>query len=65
MLNKIKSKCPQPLYSCNKSNYAFKGKPKKDNSVKTDYFKNCRCCGEYITNDFRSNLDKRYCKDCL
>jgi len=49
MLNKIKSK---PTV-------------KKDNSVKTDYFKNCRCCGEYITNDFRSNLDERYCKDCL
>ena len=49
MLNKIKSKPTD----------------KKDNSVKTDYFKNCRCCGEYITNDFRSNLDERYCKDCL
>ena len=38
---------------------------KKDNSVKTDYFVNCRCCKELITADFRSKLDKRYCLDCL
>ena len=40
-------------------------KPTKDNSVKTDYFVNCRCCKELITADFRSKLDKRYCLDCL
>ena len=40
-------------------------KPKKDNSKKGDIFVNCRCCGEYIRGDFRSNLDGRYCQDCL
>ena len=40
-------------------------KPKKDNSKKGDIFQNCRCCGEYIRGDFRSNLDGRYCQDCL
>ncbi len=40
-------------------------KPKKDNSVKTDYFINCRCCKEIISADFRSKFDKRYCQDCL
>mgnify|MGYP003124332168 FL=1 len=43
----------------------LKNKPTKDNSVKTDYFVNCRCCKELITADFRSKLDKRYCLDCL
>jgi len=37
---------------------------KKDNSVKTDYFLNCRCCKEIIRADYRSNRDKRYCQDC-
>ena len=37
---------------------------KKDNSVKTDYFLNCRCCKEIISADFRSKFDKRYCQDC-
>ena len=40
-------------------------KPKKDNSKKGDIFVNCRCCGEYIRGDFRSNLDGRYCQDCI
>jgi hypothetical protein len=40
-------------------------RPKKDNSKKGDIFHNCRCCGEYIRGDFRSNLDGRYCQDCL
>tara|TARA_R110000851_G_scaffold6615_1_gene26551 strand:- start:221 stop:442 length:222 start_codon:yes stop_codon:yes gene_type:complete len=40
-------------------------RPKKDNSKKGDIFQNCRCCGEYIRGDFRSNLDGRYCQDCL
>jgi hypothetical protein len=38
---------------------------KKDNSKKGDIFVNCRCCSEYIKGDWRSNLDGRYCKDCL
>ena len=42
-----------------------KPRKKKDNSKKTDYFSNCRCCGQYISNDYRANLDKRYCQDCL
>ena len=42
-----------------------KPRKKKDNSKKTDYFVNCRCCGEYIRGDFRSNFDKRYCRNCL
>ena len=40
-------------------------KPKKDNSKKGDIFVNCRCCGEYTRGDFRSNLDGRYCQECL
>ena len=40
-------------------------RPKKDNSKKGDIFVNCRCCGEYIRGDFRSNFDGRYCQDCL
>lgn len=40
-------------------------RPKKDNSKKGDIFQNCRCCGEYIRGDFRSNFDGRYCQDCL
>ena len=43
----------------------IKPRKKKDNSKKTDYFSNCRCCGQYISNDYRANLDKRYCQDCL
>ena len=39
-------------------------KPTKDNSVKTDYFINCRGCKDIITADYRNNFDKRYCKDC-
>ena len=42
-----------------------KPRKKKDNSKKTDYFVNCRCCGQYIRGDYRSNFDKRYCQDCL
>ena len=42
----------------------IKDKPKKDNSVKTDCFINCRSCNKYIKGDFRSNSDKRYCQDC-
>jgi len=38
---------------------------KKDNSKKGDMFVNCRCCGEYIRGDFRSNFDSRYCQNCL
>ena len=53
------------IKSCNSNSYAFKGRPKKDNSKKTDYFVNCRCCGEYIRGDFRSSFDKRYCQNCL
>ena len=40
-------------------------KPKKDNSKKGDVFLNCRSCKTIIKNDWYSNLDKRYCKDCL
>ena len=58
-------KCPEPIKSGDSNSYAFKGRPKKDNSKKTDYFSNCRCCGQYISNDYRANLDKRYCQDCL
>jgi hypothetical protein len=64
MSNKKINKCPQPSYSCNASNYAFKGRPKKDNSSKGDIFLNCRSCGDYIRGDFRSNFDGRYCQDC-
>ena len=42
-----------------------KKRRKKDNSKKGDIFVNCRCCAEYIKGDWRSNLDGRYCKDCL
>ena len=42
-----------------------KKRRKKDNSKKGDIFINCRCCAEYIKGDWRSNLDGRYCKDCL
>ena len=59
------NKCPQPSYNCNTSNYAFKGRPKKDNSKKGDIFQNCRSCGDYIKGDYRSNFDGRYCQDCL
>jgi len=38
---------------------------KKDNSKPSDYFVNCRCCGQYIRGDWRSTFDKRYCMDCL
>jgi hypothetical protein len=57
------NKCPQPSYSCHPTGWP-KGRPKKDNSVKTDYFLNCRCCKEIISADFRSKFDKRYCQDC-
>ena len=40
-------------------------KPKKDNSKKGDVFLNCRSCKTIIKNDWYSNLDKRYCRDCL
>ena len=43
----------------------LKNKPTKDNSVKTDYFVNCRSCKQYIKGDFRSNSDNRYCQNCL
>ena len=42
-----------------------KKRRKKDNSKKGDSFVNCRCCAEYSKGDWRSNLDGRYCKDCL
>ena len=41
------------------------GRKKKDNSSKDDYFLNCRCCAQVITNDYRAQYDKRYCRDCL
>ena len=63
--NKKIIKCPQPSYSCNTSNYAFKGRPKKDNSKKGDMFLNCRCCGVLIRPDWYSRIDQRYCQDCL
>ena len=40
-------------------------RPKKDNSVKGDIFLNCRCCGVLIRPDWYSQIDKRYCADCL
>ena len=43
----------------------MKKRKKKDNSKPSDYFVNCRCCGEYIRPDWRSAFDKRYCMDCL
>jgi hypothetical protein len=43
----------------------FEKKSKKDNSKKGDVFLNCRCCGVSIRPDWYSNLDKRYCQDCL
>ena len=43
----------------------FEKKLKKDNSKKGDVFLNCRCCGVLIRPDWYSNLDKRYCQDCL
>ena len=58
-------KCPEPTKSCNLNNYAFKGRPKKDNSVKGDIFLNCRCCGVLIRHDWYSRIDQRYCQDCL
>tara|TARA_R100000654_G_scaffold14616_1_gene31530 strand:+ start:142 stop:432 length:291 start_codon:yes stop_codon:yes gene_type:complete len=46
--------------------YGLKPKrPKKDNSKKGDIFLNCRCCGVLIRPDWYSNLDQRYCRDCL
>ena len=62
--NKKIIKCPS-ADNCNLQDYNFKGRPKKDNSSKGDIFQNCRCCGEYIRGDFRSNFDGRYCQDCL
>ena len=40
-------------------------RPKKDNSKKGDIFFNCRCCGVLIRPDWYSQIDKRYCADCL
>ena len=40
-------------------------RPKKDNSKKGDMFLNCRCCGVLIAPDWYSQIDKRYCADCL
>ena len=40
-------------------------RPKQDNSVKGDIFLNCRCCGVLIRPDWYSQIDKRYCQDCL
>ena len=42
-----------------------KKRPKKDNSKKGDIFLNCRCCGVSIRPDWYSQIDKRYCADCL
>ena len=58
------NKCPQPSYNCHPTGWT-KGRPKKDNSSKGDIFQNCRCCGDYIKGDYRSNFDGRYCQDCL
>ena len=58
-------KCPEPIKSCNSNSYAFKGRPKKDNSKKGDIFLNCRCCGVLIRPDWYSQIDKRYCADCF
>jgi len=58
-------KCPKSTKSCNSNNYAFKGRPKKDNSKKGDVFLNCRCCGVLIAPDWYSQSDKRYCQDCF
>jgi len=60
-----KKNCPQIKNSCNSNSYAFKGRPKKDNSKKGDIFINCRSCDEYIRGDWRSSFDGRYCKNCL
>ena len=54
------------LINCNGDNFFKKPKrAKKDNSKKGDVFLNCRCCGVSIRPDWYSNLDKRYCQDCL
>jgi hypothetical protein len=42
-----------------------KKKKKKDNSKKNDLFAFCRSCKQFITSDYRSTFDKRYCADCL
>lgn len=42
-----------------------KKRVKKDDSKSSDYFVNCRSCGQYIRGDWRSTFDKRYCMDCL
>ena len=55
----------QYIKGCKTFFKTLKNKPTKDNSVKTDYFVNCRGCKELITADFRSKLDKRYCLDCF
>jgi hypothetical protein len=52
------------MFKSNKKIEIKQNKPKKDNSVKTDYFINCRGCKDIITADYRNNFDKRYCKDC-
>ena len=52
------------MFKSNKKIEIKQNKPKKDNSVKTDYFINCRGCKDTITADYRNNFDKRYCKDC-
>ena len=46
-------------------NNLSKKRPKKDNSKKGDIFLNCRCCGVSIRPDWYSQIDKRYCADCL
>ena len=38
---------------------------KKDNSTKNDYLAFCRACRQEVPPDWHSNLDHRYCKDCL
>ena len=40
-------------------------RPKTANSKKGDIFLNCRCCGVLIRPDWYSQIDKRYCADCL
>ena len=55
----------QYIKKCETFFKTLKNKPTKDNSVKTDYFVNCRSCKQYIKGDFRSNSDNRYCQNCL
>ncbi len=48
-----------------KKEIIIKPKRKKDNSKKGDIFLFCRSCEKIINNDWYSDIDKRYCRDCL